>query len=52
MPSDEYNIKTKRSKKDDKAKRNFEINGKYTNKHLRNKEELIEKTIICKQSKK
>jgi hypothetical protein len=52
MPSDQYSIKTKRTKKDDKAKRSFELNGKFSNKHLRNKEELMQKTIIREQSKK
>lgn len=37
------NIKDKRSKKKDKAKRNYELNGKYSQKHLRTLEKLINK---------
>ncbi len=29
------NIKTKRNKKSDKNKRNFELNGKFSSKHIR-----------------
>jgi len=50
MPSDDYNIKTKRTKKDDKAKKNFETNGKFSSKHLRIKEELINKAVIRQQA--
>ena len=36
-------IKTKRSKKSDKAKKNFEHNGKFSQKHVRLIEELAAK---------
>ena len=47
MPSkgskDEYGVKDKGRKKADKAKRTFELNGTYTAKHMRLKEERDEK---------
>ena len=52
MPSDDYNINIKRNKKDDKSKKNFEQNGKYSSKHLRIKAELISKAVTQQQSKK
>jgi hypothetical protein len=50
MPSDDYNIKTKRTKKDDKAKKNFDRNGKFSSKYIRIKEELLAKAITRNQS--
>lgn len=35
-------IKTKRSKKSDKAKKTFDKNGKYSDKHLRTQQAIIE----------
>ena len=42
-PSIIDNIKTRRSKKSDKSKANFEHNGKFSQKHVRLMEELIAK---------
>jgi len=39
-------IKVKRSKKSDKAKKNFEHNGKFSKKHVRQIEELAAKRAI------
>jgi hypothetical protein len=38
-------IKVKRSKKSDKAKKNFEKNGKFSQKHVRQIEELAAKRV-------
>ena len=38
-------IKTKRSKKSDKAKKNFEQNGKFSQKHVRLIQELTAKRM-------
>lgn len=53
MPSDDYHtsIITKRSKKDDKAKKTFELNGKLSSKHLRLREQLLTKAAIVNQGK-
>lgn len=45
MPSEDY-IKTKRNKKDDKAKKTFELNGKNSSKHLRLREQLMAKATV------
>ena len=37
--ANEYGVKEKRATKGDKARRNFELNGTYSQKHLRLKEE-------------
>ena len=50
MPSDDYDIKTKRTKKGDKSKKNFETRGKFSSKHLRIKEELINKAVTQQQA--
>ena len=42
--SDEHGLKS-RSKKSDKQKRNFELNGAYSQKHIRQQQALHEKTV-------
>ena len=46
--SDDYKRKTKK----DKARRNFEYNGKYSPKHVRMQEELMEKRQQINQASK
>ena len=42
--SDEHGVKSQRRKKSDKAKRNFELHGAYTQKHIRQQQALSEKS--------
>ena len=42
--SDEHGLKS-RSKKSDKQKRNFELHGSYSQKHIRQQQALHEKTV-------
>jgi hypothetical protein len=46
----EENVKQKGRSKQDKARRNFELHGQYSSKHLRIRDEQLEKQRVCKQA--
>lgn len=47
----DYNVKTKRDKKSDKAQKSFDKNGGFSQRHVRLAEALAERTASTRQAK-